>query len=75
MGSAVEALRKAGCAVKEAVALVDRQEGARTMLAAHGVTLNSFVGIRDLAESLYGSKGITKAHYEAVIKQMQKTAD
>ncbi len=69
--SAVEALRGSGCVVKEALVLVDRLEGGRTRLAANGVRLNSFVDVKELAETLYGSKNITKADYQAVLKQME----
>lgn len=69
--SAVEALRKSGCVVKDALVLVDRLEGGRSNLAANGVRLSSFVDVKELAETLYGSKKITKADYTAVLKQME----
>jgi orotate phosphoribosyltransferase len=75
IGSAVDALRRTGCTVTEAMALVDREEGAKAKLATRGVGLNFFVGIRELAESLFQSRSITKENYGAVIKQTQKTTD
>jgi orotate phosphoribosyltransferase len=38
---AIEAAREAGGEVRIALSLIDRQEGAREMLAEHGVTLRS----------------------------------
>ncbi len=67
--SAVEALRKGGCVVKEAVVLVDRLEGGKANLAAIGVRLNSCAHVRGLVETLFQGKRITKRDYEAVLKQ------
>ncbi len=69
--SAVEALRKAGCAVKDAVVLVDRLEGGSVNLEAIGVRLRKFVDIRELAEMLLERGKLTKRDYEAVTKQME----
>ena len=69
--SAVEALRKAGCVVKDAVVLVDRLEGGRVNLEATGVRLRKFVDIRELAEVLLERGKLTKRDYEAVTKQME----
>jgi orotate phosphoribosyltransferase len=68
--SAVEALRKAGCVVKDSVVLVDRLEGGKANLAAAGVKLRSFTDVKDLVETLYMGKKVTKGDYEAVLKQM-----
>lgn len=68
--SAVEALRRAGCVVKEAAVLVDRLEGGKATLAAAGVRLSAFADIKELVETLYLSKKVTKGDYEAVLRQM-----
>ncbi|MDA4119469.1 MAG: orotate phosphoribosyltransferase [Thaumarchaeota archaeon] len=70
MLSAVDALRKAGCVVKDSVVLVDRLEGGKANLAAAGVKLNSFTDVRDLVDTLYQGKKVTKGDYETVLKQM-----
>jgi orotate phosphoribosyltransferase len=70
--SAVQALRKSGCTVKEALVLVDRLEGGRANLARQGVKLGSFADVRGLVETLYGQKKVTKSDYQAVIKQMEE---
>jgi len=68
---AVQTLRKTGCLVKDALALVDRQEGGRATLAACGVVLTSFTDVRELAVSLFESKIITKTNYEMALKQLE----
>ncbi|MFB6106582.1 MAG: orotate phosphoribosyltransferase [Halobacteriaceae archaeon] len=45
---AVEALRAAGAVVDRVVVVVDRQEGARELLAEHGVELESLLTAEDL---------------------------
>jgi orotate phosphoribosyltransferase len=67
--SAVEALRKSGCVVKEAAVLVDRLEGGKANLAAAGVRLSAFADIKELVGTLYQEKKVTKGDYEAVLKQ------
>ncbi len=70
--SAVEALRKAGCVVREAIVLVDRLEGGSENLAAVGVGLRAYARIADLAETLYRGKMMTKRDYDAVIRQVER---
>jgi len=70
--SAVEALRSAGCVVKEALVLVDRLEGGKARLATEGVRLNAFVDVKELAGTLFDGKMITKAAFQAVQKQMEE---
>ncbi len=69
--SAVEALRKGGCVVKEAAVLVDRLEGGKANLEAIGVRLNACVDVNELVEVLFQGKRITKRDYEAVLKQVR----
>jgi len=68
--AAVEALRKVGCVVDKALVLVDRLEGGKANLRAVGVNLSSFADVKDLVETLYNQKKVTKADYQAVLKQM-----
>lgn len=70
MLSAVDALRRSGCVVKDALVLVDRLEGGKQNLARAGVGLTSFVDVRELVETLYQEKKVTKADYQAVLRQM-----
>lgn len=46
--SAVQALREAGATVEEVLVVVDREEGAKELLADHEITLNSLVTASDL---------------------------
>ncbi len=68
--AAVEALRKAGCVVKEAAVLVDRMEGGKQNLAKFGVRLSPFVEVSELAGILYQGRKVTKGDYERVLKQI-----
>jgi orotate phosphoribosyltransferase len=69
--SAVQALRKSGCEVKDAIVLVDRLEGGKANLARDSVKLSSFADVKGLVETLYRQKKVTKADYQAVLKQME----
>ncbi|MDG6983166.1 MAG: orotate phosphoribosyltransferase [Nitrososphaerota archaeon] len=69
--SAVEALRRAGCTVNDALVLVDRLEGGKANLAKLGVKLSSFADIKGLVVTLHQQKKVTKGDYEAVLKQME----
>jgi orotate phosphoribosyltransferase len=70
--SAVEGLRRAGCVVREAVVLVDRREGGKAKLKAAGVRLNAFTDVWILVQMLYDQKKITKAGWQAVMKQTEE---
>ena len=69
--SAVDALRRSGCNVTDALVLVDRLEGGKTNLQRAGVRLSSFADVKELVETLYQLKKVTKADREAVLKQME----
>lgn len=71
IASAAEALRRSGCTVKDAVVLVDRLEGGKENLARSGVKLSAFVDVRELAETLYQGKRVTKADCQAVLRQLE----
>lgn len=47
---AVQALREAGVTVDRALVVVDREEGARDLLADHGVTLEALVTASELLD-------------------------
>lgn len=48
--SAVEALREAGAQIDRVLVVVDREEGAATLLDDHGVALESLVSASDLLD-------------------------
>ncbi len=71
--SAVEALRKEGCKVTDAIVLVDRLEGGERNLKAIGVKLNPFAQIRELVDILFEAEKLTKRDYDAVVRQVGST--
>lgn len=71
INSAVEALRKVGCVVKEAAVLVDRLEGAKANLASAGVRLTAYARITELVDILRVEGMMTKGDYDAVMKQVK----
>ena len=56
---AVEALREAGLEVRNAVCVVDREEGGADALAREGVHLRALFSVSDLSE---GAKSAAKPH-------------
>lgn len=69
--SAVEALRRSGCTVEDALVLVDRLEGGKENLARSGVRLHAFADVKELVETLYQGKMMTKADQQAVLRQIE----
>ena len=68
---AADALRRSACVVKDAIVLVDGLGGAKSKLASTGVRLDAFTDVRDLVQTLYDRRKITKADWQAVMKQME----
>ena len=68
--AAVAALRKSGCVVDNGMGLVDRLEGGTASLARVGAKLSSFTDVKDLVETLYRERKVTRADYQAVLNQM-----
>lgn len=73
--SAVEALRRSGCVVEDALVLVDRLEGGSERLERSGVRLRAFIDVKELVEVLHREKKATKADYLAVLKQLGAEAE
>ena len=69
--SSVETLRRSGCTVEDALVLVDRLEGGKENLARSGVKLSAFVDVKELAETLFQEKKVTKTDYQAVLEQLE----
>jgi orotate phosphoribosyltransferase len=74
MLSAVDALRKLGCRVDDALALVDRQEGGASNLMERRVRLHSFTDVQELVEVIYKAKKVTKREHDAVLRQVESGA-
>lgn len=68
--SAAEGLRRSGCVVHDAVVLVDRLEGGGKNLGAVGITLHSYVSVKELVDVLFEAKKMTKKDRDAVMRQV-----
>jgi orotate phosphoribosyltransferase len=68
--SAVDIMRANGGIVEDAVALVDRHEGAEDKLKKMGVRLSAVTGINDIVNTLYEAGLIDENALESVLKQM-----
>ncbi|MFC1506852.1 orotate phosphoribosyltransferase [Thermoproteota archaeon] len=66
---AIESLRAEGGIVKDALVLIDRQEGGKENLKKVGVNLHSFMNITKIANILYEQDVIEKEKYDEIIKQ------
>ena len=70
VSGAVEMIRSNGAIVEDAVALVNRHEGADDSLKKMGVRLHSVAGINDVVNALYKAGMIDENALESVMKQM-----
>jgi orotate phosphoribosyltransferase len=70
MVRAATALRKEGYKVTDMAVLVDRLEGGRENLAAAGVKLHSYTDIREMLESLRGSKFVKDAQLGGILRRV-----
>jgi orotate phosphoribosyltransferase len=69
VSGAVEMIRSNGAIVEDAVALVNRHEGADDRLKKMGVKLHSVAGINDVVNALYKAGMIDENALESVMKQ------
>jgi len=70
ISSAVEIIRANGGIIEDAVALVDRHEGAEEKLNKLGIKLKAVTGINDIVNALYNAGLIDENKLESVLKQM-----
>ena len=68
--AAAEAIRSEGGVVKEALTLIDRQEGGRRTLEAHGIQLHNLILMSEAAKILYNDGAIDKEQLNAISKQI-----
>ena len=61
--SAIDRLREAGMVVEEAIVLVDREEGGRAAIEAHGVAVHALVTLTELMTR----RGAAVAHAAALV--------
>jgi len=69
---AVEAIRAEGGVVKEAVVLMDREEGGKENLAEKNVALHYLLKVSEAAEKLYEMDVIKEDQYKLILKQVKK---
>jgi orotate phosphoribosyltransferase len=69
---AAEAVTTEGGIVKEAVALLDREEGGKEKLAKSGIQLHALLKISEVANALYEIGAIDEQNLKTILKQIKK---
>lgn len=69
---AAKAVTAEGGIVKEAVALLDREEGGKEKLAKNGIQLHALLKISEVANTLYEIGAIDKESLKTILKQIKK---
>jgi orotate phosphoribosyltransferase len=69
---AAKAVTAEGGIVKEAVALLDREEGGKEKLAKNGIQLHALLKISEVANTLYELGAIDKESLKTIMKQIKK---
>ncbi len=69
---AAEAVTAEGGIVKQAIALLDREEGGKEKLAKHGIQLYTPLKIGELAHTLYDIGAIDEENLKTIRKQIKK---
>ena len=69
---AAEAVKAEGGIVKEAVALLDREEGGKEKLAKNGIQLHALLKISEVANTLYEISAIDEESLKTILKQIKK---
>ncbi len=68
---AIQKLEAAGLTVRDIVVLIDREQGAKEILAAAGYTLHAVVTLRELLELWREAGAVTAEQYDEVVKFLQ----
>ena len=69
---AAKAVTAEGGIVKEAVALLDREEGGKEKLAKNGIQLHALLKISEVANTLYEIGAIDEESLKTIMKQVKK---
>jgi len=69
---AAEAVTAEGGIVKEAVVLLDREEGGKEKLAKNGIQLHALLKISEVANTLYEIGAIDEESLKTIMKQIKK---
>ena len=70
--NAAEAIRAEGGVVKEAVALLDREEGGKEELEKSGIKVRTLLRISEVANTLYDIGAIDEESLKTILKQIKK---
>jgi orotate phosphoribosyltransferase len=70
--NAAEAIRAEGGIVKEAVALLDREEGGKEELEESGIKVHTLLRISEVANTLYDIGAIDEESLKTILKQIKK---
>jgi orotate phosphoribosyltransferase len=70
--NAAEAIRAEGGVVKEAVALLDREEGGKEELEQSGIKVHTLLRISEVANTLYDIGAIDEESLKTILKQIKK---
>ena len=69
---AAEAVTAEGGIVKEAVVLLDREEGGKEKIAKNGIQLHALLKISEVANTLYEIGAIDEESLKTIMKQIKK---
>jgi orotate phosphoribosyltransferase len=69
---AAKAVTAEGGVVKEAVALLDREEGGKENLAKYGMQLHALLKISEVANTLYEIGALDEESLKTILKQIKK---
>lgn len=69
---AAEAIRAEGGVVKEAVALLDREEGGKEKLEKSGIKIHTLLKISEVADRLHEIGAIDEESLKTILKQVKK---
>jgi orotate phosphoribosyltransferase len=70
--TAVEPIKAEGGTVKDAVVLMDREEGGIEAMKDAGINVHALIKVSEAAKILYEVEQITKEQLDAILKQIQK---
>jgi orotate phosphoribosyltransferase len=69
---AAEAIRAEGGVVKEALALLDREEGGKEKLEKSGIKIRTLLKMSEVADTLYEIGAIDEESLKTILKQIKK---
>jgi orotate phosphoribosyltransferase len=70
--SAIDMIKAEGGVVKDALVLIDREEGGKKALKKAGIKLHSAAKISEIAEILHDMEVISKDQVDAIYKQTKR---